>query len=133
MSTESDHHHSQSEGNVVCPKCLLSNSASAAFCAACGAPIGMVATIDPIQHIHAEGFAYRAAIDGPPNRIVLIGMWLVFGSMALMGPGVLIGGSGMPLIQVIIFNLVSVCSIVILYRTTRNYIVKTRLADAGHV
>lgn len=130
MSTESDHHHPQSEGHVVCPKCLLSNSASAAFCADCGAPIGMVATVDPIQSIHAEGFGYRAAIEGPPSRVILTGMWLVFGSMALMGPSALVGGAGMPVIQVIIFNLWSACSIVILYRTTRNYIVKSRLADA---
>jgi hypothetical protein len=129
MSIETDK-HSEPHGSVVCPKCLRSNSTTAAFCADCGAPIGMVAAVDPIQQIHAEGFAYRSAVDGPPKLIILIGMWLLFGPLALMGPTLLIDGASNGIPKAILFNILSACSAIILYRTTRNYIVKSRLARA---
>lgn len=47
----------------MCPKGYLSNEADAAFCADCGASIGMVSTIDPIQQIQVEGYACRSAVD----------------------------------------------------------------------
>src|SRR3954470_10095703 len=106
-----------SEDGVLCPKCLLANSPGAAFCTDCGAPIGMVATIDPIQHIHAEGFAYRSAVDGPPNRIVLAGMWLLFGPAVLIGPGMLFNSPGANLPATTVFNLVSACALIVLFRT----------------
>jgi len=127
MSTESDT-HSHPEDGVICPKCLLSNSTTAAFCAECGAPIGMIATTDPIQHIHAEGFAYRAAVDGPPSRIVLIGMWLLFGPFALVGPSLLLSLPSARVPELVAWNVASACALVVLFRTTRNYIVKSRLA-----
>ncbi|HSI14502.1 MAG TPA: hypothetical protein VK961_20800 [Chthoniobacter sp.] len=129
MSTESDTHSHPEEG-VICPKCLLSNSTTAAFCVECGAPIGMIATIDPIQHIRAEGFAYRAAVDGPPSRIVLVGMWMLFAPFALVGPCIVVNHSSANILELIAWNVASACALVVVYRTTRNYIVKSRLADA---
>ena len=128
MSTESDTRSHPDDG-VICPKCLLSNSPAAAFCAECGAPIGMIATTDPIQHIHAEGFAYRAAIDGPPSRIVLIGMWMLFAPFALIGPCMVFNLPTANILEVIAWNVASACAFVVVYRTTRNYIVKSRLAQ----
>lgn len=120
MNTESDSKPPAEEG-VICPKCLLSNSPAAAFCADCGAPLGRMATIDPIQHIYAEGFSYRAAVDGPPSRIILLGMWLLFGPTAILGPCMLFAGRGP--FETIAASLWSACSIVLLYRTTKNYLV----------
>ena len=51
----------------------------------------MVAAIDPLQHIYAEGFAYRSAAEGPPNLIVLVGMWLIFAPV-LFGTTLLVFG-----------------------------------------
>lgn len=130
MSTETDCSHPKD--GVICPKCLLSNSPSAAFCAECGAPIGMVASIDPIQHIHAEGFAYRSAVDGPPSRIVLIGMWLLFAPFTLIGPGIMFNLPSTSIAEMIAWNVASACAVVVLFRTTRNYIVKSRLAKVGN-
>lgn len=127
MSTESDQRRQPQDG-VICPKCLLSNSATAAFCADCGAPIGMVATVDPIQHIYAEGFAYRSAVDGPPKLIILLGMWLIFGSFACIGPCMILTRLPDQLPNLIFYNLLSLCSVIILCRTTRNYIIKSRAA-----
>ena len=125
MSTESDS-HPQPEDSVVCPKCLLANSPTAAFCADCGAPIGMVASVDPLQHIQAEGFAYRSAVDGPPNLIVLIGMWLLFAPVAFATPFLVFSTEYLP--PRLLFLLLGVCSFVVLYRSTKNYIVKSREA-----
>ncbi|WP_131990057.1 zinc finger Ran-binding domain-containing protein [Chthoniobacter flavus] len=126
MSTES-HPPTPSPEGVVCPKCLFSNSATAAFCAACGAPIGMVANVDPLQHIYAEGFGYRSAVDGPPKLIILIGMWLLFGPLAVGAVSMIIAG-GRELLSTIPWIAMFLCSIAVLYRVTRNYIVKSRLA-----
>ena len=125
MSTESDS-HPQPEDSVVCPKCLLANSPTAAFCADCGAPIGMVASVDPLQHIQAEGFAYRSAVDGSPNLIVLIGMWLLFAPVAFTTPFLVFSTEYFP--PRLLFLLLGVCSFVVLYRSTKNYIVKSREA-----
>lgn len=108
---------------VVCPHCLSHNLPEAAFCTTCGAPLGMVANIDPIQQIASEGFTFRSAVDGPPKPIILIGTWLAFlpiAGIALLGMFGLGGGFSllMPLLLLI--------SIGILYRVTRNYLVKSR-------
>ena len=124
MRTESES-HPEPEG-VVCPKCLLANSPTVAFCADCGAPIGMVASIDPLQHILAEGFAYRSAVDGPPNLIVLIGMWLLFAPVAFVAPFLLFSGCVEDFPPRLFFLLLGACSLVVLYRSTKNYLIKTR-------
>jgi hypothetical protein len=123
------------EDGAVCPKCLLSNSPMAAFCADCGAPIGMVSTIDPIQHIRAEGFAYRSAVEGPPKLIIVIGMWLIFGPAAVVfGPVAFVavflslGTSPYGFLIMALLLIVALVPSVILYRTTNNYIVKSRAA-----
>lgn len=134
MSTES-HPPTPSPDGVVCPKCLLRNSASVAFCADCGAPIGKVANVDPMQQIYAEGFGYRSAVEGPPKLIILIGMWLLFGPMAVIAVSMIIAGRG-ELLSTMPLILMFLCSTAILYRVSRSYIVKSGLArgrdaDAG--
>jgi len=125
----------EAEAGVVCPKCLLANSPSAAFCADCGAPIGMVAAIDPIQRIGAEGFAYRSAVDGPPKLVIVIGMWLLFGPPVVVVPVLIFQcwESGFPLPggllllgMSLVLGLLGTGSACILYRATKNYLVKSR-------
>ena len=127
MNTGSDNPPSSQDG-LVCPKCLLRNATTAAFCSDCGAPIGMVANVDPLQHIYAEGFGYRSAVDGPPSLIVLIGIWLLCGPFLIVGPSMLLDHPGDRLPSVIPLTLFSAGAAVILYRTTRNYLVKIALA-----
>ena len=121
---ESDFRHDDAE--VVCPHCVQANAPSMAFCVYCGAPLGMVSTIDPIQSIYAEGFAYRSAVDGPPKLILLIGMWLLFLPMAGTSLVLLftMGGPGPGIITPFLF----LASVGVLFRMTRNYIVKSRAA-----
>ena len=128
MSIDSESRESQAGGAVVCPKCLLANSPTAAFCADCGAPIGMVAAVDPLQHIYAEGFAYRSAVDGPPNLIVLVGMWFVFAPVVFAAPLLVFGDFIHAFSPRLLFLFLGACSAVVLFRSTKNYIVKSRKA-----
>ena len=128
MSTESEPPDPSEEG-VLCPKCLLANPPSAAFCSDCGAPIGMVTTVDPMQQIYSEGFAYRSAVDGPPRLIVVIGMWMIFGPMALLPLVPLFTRIASVDSEEIVYLFLALFSIVILYRTTKNYVVKSRRAQ----
>jgi hypothetical protein len=134
MSIESEH-HTQPEDGIVCQKCLLVNMPTAAFCADCGAPIGMISTVDPIQHILAEGFAYRSSVEGPPKLIIVIGMWLLFGPVVLVAPFLIFEcleadfSSSLSFILLaigLVLSLLTVGSAMILYRITKNYIVRFR-------
>ena len=128
MSTESESRESQAGEAVVCPKCLHANSPTAAFCVDCGAPIGMVAAVDPLQHIYAEGFAYRSAVDRPPNLIVLVGMWLIFAPIVFATPLLVFGDFIRAFSPRLLFPFLGACSAVVLFRSTKNYIVKSREA-----
>jgi len=112
---------------IVCPSCLLSNHPASPFCADCGAPIGNYAAIDPIQRIYAEGFAYRSAVTGPPKVIILIGMWLVFSPLLVMGCLGLI--SEIHVLEKIIYLGGFLIAAAILFRVTLNFIVKRREVD----
>ena len=85
----------------------------------------MVAAIDPLQHIYAEGFAYRSAVEEPPNLVVLVGMWLIFAPIALASAVVTFGSATRGLSPRLLFLFFVVCSVVVLFRATKNYIVKS--------
>ncbi len=129
MDTAPDSKQPTEEG-VVCPKCILINAPSAAFCADCGAPIGMVSAVDPLQSILAEGFALRSAVDGPPKFIIVLGVWLIFGPVLFLWAMSLFVWSvdSESLVLTVRDALIIVGSAIILYRATRNYIVKSRAA-----
>lgn len=112
---------------IVCPSCLLSNHPASPFCADCGAPIGNYAAIDPIQRIYAEGFAYRSAVTGPPKVIILVGMWLVFSPLLVMGYYGL--ASEIHILEKIIYLGGFLIAAAILFRVTLNFIVKRRALD----
>ncbi len=75
----------RAEGAELCLCCLGETRPAANFCHRCGAPQGFLATALPYQKILAEGFFHRRAIQDPRNRVTVIGVWLVFGQMALGG------------------------------------------------
>ena len=119
------------DDQIVCPHCLHLNTPEAAFCTKCGAPIWIVANVDPMQQIYSEGFGFRSAVSGPPKRIILIGTWLVFlPSAGICLAGIYqfasfgIGTTGFALTMPLGFAI----SVGILYRVTRNYLVKSREA-----
>ena len=64
--------------SAVCPTCHTLNVPDVTFCQRCGAPIGFISTIGPLETAYAEGFAYRRAVEGRPQFIVVVGIWLIF-------------------------------------------------------
>ena len=70
---------------LVCPSCFRPIDPNAHLCIHCGAPVSATAMIDPLARIWGEGYALRQVTDhsARPNRLVLIGVWLTFGPMAL--------------------------------------------------
>ncbi len=68
-----------SSSPALCPSCLAQNPAEAHFCARCNAPMSSMAAIDPIWRLWAQGHIVRKAVHRPGRRIVLIGIWLMFG------------------------------------------------------
>ncbi|KPK75836.1 MAG: hypothetical protein AMJ79_09530 [Phycisphaerae bacterium SM23_30] len=63
----------------ACPNCLTANLSIAHYCRRCATPLTSHAEIDPLGRIYAMGDTYRKACNYPYKRIILIGMWLIFG------------------------------------------------------
>ena len=116
---------------VTCPSCQALNDRLENFCGGCGAPIGATATLDPVSTIHAEGFMLRKAVEGPPRIIVLIGVWIMFLPMLVVSAGMDIylalnfRGLGNFVFFWVGAGLMFISGVV-LYRVTRNYIVRRR-------
>ena len=64
---------------------------------------------------------------GGGATIILFGMWLLFFPLAIIGPCMFFRFSSIGP-EVLTTNLASLCALIVLFRTTRNYIVKSRLA-----
>jgi hypothetical protein len=107
---------------VVCPVCLRNNAPEAAFCATCGAPLGPVANIDPMQQIRAEGFAFRAAVNSPPRGLILIGTWLAMLPLAGSAVGMILSGFPMSVFGYAVLLL----SVGVLVRATANFVSRKR-------
>ena len=120
---------------VLCTVCLLANPPRADYCAKCGAPINTLLTFAPYDQILLEGFAYRRAVDGPPSRIILIGMWLLFGPVLLVAPFVVASDAqrnpaqgGIDRVADHLFWVVYFfVAAAILYRTSANYFSQRRI------
>src|SRR5450631_2416839 len=75
--------HSLDEG-VVCTACLEVNPPRIDYCTNCGAPLNSLVAFNPFDQTLVEGFAYRRAVDGPPSKIIVAGMWLLFSPALLI-------------------------------------------------
>ncbi len=110
------------EEHELCTQCLTGNQPGSDFCCKCGAPLSAYAAIGPFERLFAEGHVYRRASEQPQRLIVVVGMWIIFGGMALGGAAVAAMGfesgdavSILPGLALLTF------SAVIITKTTRNY------------
>ncbi|HVU26819.1 MAG TPA: zinc ribbon domain-containing protein [Verrucomicrobiae bacterium] len=107
----------------LCTSCAAPNLPSANFCVKCGAPLTSYAGIAPFERLFAEGFVYRQAAEQPRRLIVVIGIWIIFGSIALGSLIIISLGFGLQMILGVASLLVS---IVMLWKTTKNYFFRTK-------
>lgn len=120
MTTESDE-------TITCVSCLTQNSQADAACRKCGYPIGATANLDPLQTIQTEGLLLRKALEGRPKLIVLLGVWILFLPVLVVGAGGALYFVMNPrsYSDVIFFGALlglSYIAFLVLYRITRNYL-----------
>lgn len=73
------------DGADLCIHCLKPIGQHACFCIHCRAPLSFLAGTVSYYSVLAEGFIYRTAVQQPKRLFVVIGVWAVFGSMAISG------------------------------------------------
>jgi hypothetical protein len=127
---------------------MAPTSDAADFCAKCGAPLTPHASTDPVASIRSEMELYVQASEKPRNAIVLIGMWLLWGPVAIGGVLVLlyfpylifftdtpsgihsfgdaVGAIFALLLILFILGGLFVVAVRLLYPTTRNYFKQRR-------
>jgi hypothetical protein len=89
---------------ILCPSCLTENDPKDVFCSKCNASIGQQATIDPVTSAISEGRAMTDAIRQPKKLIIVIGMWLFYGTAIAVYLIILIGTQYKDIIDFGIFN-----------------------------
>ena len=80
---ENTAHNEQSDATrdvPLCHNCLSPNDPRAYFCHKCNTPLSVLASMDPIARIWSMGDTWRKAASRPYRPIILIGMWLLFGT-----------------------------------------------------
>ena len=137
-SPDSEPSEQSSNAGVVCTACLTSNPPHTNYCSHCGALLNSLAAFNPFDQTLVEGFAYRRAVDGPPSKIILIGMWLVFGPEILFISCVFFSearlgnsptGTTGSTAENAYLTAFLIISVLILYRTTVNYFSKRKSVD----
>ena len=69
----------------LCIECMAGNRPGSHFCCKCGAPLTSYAATGPFESLFAEGHIYRKATDRPHRFIIVLGIWLIFGTMTSAG------------------------------------------------
>jgi hypothetical protein len=118
---------SKAERTITCPSCLARNRGVESFCHECGAPVGAMTNLDPIQTIQTQGFLLRKALVGRPRPIVLLSIWILHLPVLIVGVGVTIhlllnlrGASDF--VFILVMSGLSYYAFVVLYRITKNYL-----------
>ena len=105
----------------LCLSCMFPNEPGAHFCAECGAPLTSYAATGPFESIFAEGHVYRQAAERPRSFIVVLGIWMIFGALALTGTMMIAGGRESGLGWIVVGTFLLLLSLVMIAKTTRNY------------
>lgn len=134
MTPEGTESWGELEEEQLCTSCTTPNPTTAHFCAKCGAPLSSFASIAPFEHLFAEGFIYRAAAERPRRLITVIGVWVLFG-LPTFGMFTLFASTDIAATHFYKYLLfmqspVTLFSIAIIWRTTRSYLMRKKLATA---
>ncbi len=112
----------ENQEQELCTQCLTGNRPDSHFCRQCGAPLSSYAATGPFESLFAEGHVYRKAAEQPQRLIVVLGMWLIFGIMALAGVMIAVIGWGMGNGFGVLAGIgLLAVSLFLIGKTTRNY------------
>jgi len=106
----------------LCASCMFPNELSAHFCVKCGAPMTPYAATGPFESVFAEGHVFRQAAEKPRSLIVVLGIWFIFGMMALAGAVMLFIGRDVGVEYVIAGAFFLPVSLIMIWKTTRSYL-----------
>lgn len=127
MSEDVHRDSPEADQKQLCISCMAPNEPSAHFCVKCGAPLSSYASTGPFEGLFAEGAVYRQAAEHPQRLVVVLGVWLIFGMMA-MGGLVLIGlGRDSGFLFALFGAGLFVTSLVMILKTTRNYMSRKKV------
>jgi ribosomal protein L40E len=114
----------------LCISCAAPNDPWAHFCRKCGAPLTSNSATGPLERILAEGYIYRQAAERPRKFIVVLGVWFIFGPMLMTGGMMIWMGRQDAFRSGMMLGLfVAGASVVMIVRTTRNYLARGSAAD----
>ena len=128
MSSETHQQLPESDEKQLCTSCMTPNEPTVHFCIKCGVPLSSFATFAPFERLFAEGFIYRQAADNPRRLIVVLGVWLIFSAMALGGIALVAISLDSSFVLAIVGAFMLVISLVIIWKTTRNYLARKQIA-----
>lgn len=126
MSQEASTPSPAPEEKQLCIRCLAPNEPLAHFCAKCGAPLSSYASTGFLESAYAEGAVYRAAAERPRKLIVVLGVWMIFGAIALAGAVILAVSTEGGFHDKIIGAAMLAFSLVMIVKTTKNYFAKPK-------
>jgi len=119
----------ESEEKQLCLSCLAPNESTAHFCGKCGAPLSSYAATGPFESLLAEGSVYRQAAEHLRRLVVVLGVWLIFGMMALGGFGLVVRDQTSNLFSLILGSGLVIISVAMIAKTTRNYLAKKKILE----
>jgi len=105
---------------------MAPNEPSAHFCIKCGAPLSSYASTGPFESVLAEGAVYRQAAERPRTLIVVLGVWLIFGTMGLVGLMIAVMGRDMGIGYMASGASMLAISVVLIWKSTRNYFARPK-------
>jgi hypothetical protein len=134
MSTEAHQDSPEPHEEQLCTSCAAPNDPAADFCVKCGAPLSSFSMIAPFERLFAEGFIYRQAAGRPRSLITVLGVWFLFGILALGSLLVMAlpfqskgGGLVATVVTVVFGAFFFAVSFVMIWKTTRNYLTRNEI------
>ena len=113
----------------LCIGCLFPNEQDVHFCAKCGAPMSSYAATGPFESLFAEGHVYRQAAEKPRSFVVVLGIWIIFGMMTLVGVTTMFVGPGDGLQYAVVPAFLLPLSLIMICKTTWNYFATPRIDE----
>ena len=113
----------------LCIGCLFPNEQDVHFCVKCGAPMSSYAATGPFESLFAEGHVYRQAAEKPRSFVVVLGIWIIFGMMTLVGVTTMFVGPRDGLQYAVVPAFLLPLSLIMIWKTTWNYFATPRIDE----
>ena len=128
MSPDTPKNSAPAPEKQLCLSCTTPNEPVAHFCIKCGAALSSYASTAPFESRLATGSLFRQATERPRRFIVVLGMWMICGAMAVAGVILVSRGHDRGLLKgsysLVLGALLLVVSLTMVLKTTRNYFAK---------